>query len=81
MQRKKENGGEVNFLSPHQFSYGQFVLISLFSVQFGHTALYSSSKKGHVEVVQLLLKSYANTKICNEVHVCKSMTVYIASTE
>ena len=50
--------------------YVDAILARLHYVQFGRTALYSASRNGHLEVVQLLLQWNADVNICDEVCTC-----------
>ena len=45
-------------------------------VQDGRTPLYQASKKGHLAVVQLLLRDNADARICNKVNLYELFGCY-----
>lgn len=65
-----EGGAHVNHqdeVSSEVFTVLLQIWNYFFPQQSGHTALWWAAKRGHVEVVQLLLQHHADISICNVV--------------
>ena len=64
------NGAIINYkdgVCNNCHYYIAFILLKSVSPQYGYTALHWASKKGHPEVVKLLVQSHASVNIKNNV--------------